>query len=58
MGQGNPATSSASVSAPVSPDSQNSTATNPGTRFGKGGKFPGEGDASTDTIVSSSSPGV
>lgn len=58
MGQGNPATSSASVSDKVTPEAQNATATQPGTRYGKGGSFPGEGDNSTETIVTSASPGV
>lgn len=58
MGQGNPATSNASVSDKVTPDAQNATSTNPGTRFGKGGNFPGEGDHSSDTVVTSASPGV
>lgn len=58
MGNGNPATSSASNSDYVSPAKENATATNPGTRFGKGGTFPGEGDASNETIIAKSSPGV
>lgn len=58
MGQGQLASSSANVSDKVTPDSQNATATNPGTRYGKGGSFPGEGDNSTETIVTSASPGV
>lgn len=58
MGQGNPATSSANSTDTVSPASQNATSTNPGTRFGKGGTFPGEGDASTETIITSKAPGV
>lgn len=58
MGQGDLASGIKNVTDIVTPDAQNATATNPGTRFGKGGKFPGEGDASNENIVAKSSPGV
>lgn len=58
MGQGNPATGIANVNDPVTPQAQNGTSTNPGSRFGKGGKFPGGGDASKENIVTSASPGI
>lgn len=58
MGQGDLASGVANVNDPVSPATQNGQATNPGTRFGKGGKFPGESDASNETIITKSSPGV
>lgn len=58
MGQGNPATSSASSNDYISPAKENATSTNPGTRYGKGGTAPGQGDASNETIITKSSPGV
>jgi hypothetical protein len=38
----------------VSPAGENSQASYPGTRYGKGGNHPGQGDNSTDRIVTSS----
>jgi hypothetical protein len=35
----------------VSPASKNGTASYPGTRYGKGGNHPGDGDHSTERIV-------
>jgi hypothetical protein len=35
----------------------NSQATYPGTRYGKNGTAPGQSDASTETIVSTGTPG-
>lgn len=52
------ATPNSEVTETVTPAAQNATATNPGSRFGKGGTFPGESDCSTETIVASASPGV
>lgn len=37
---------------------QNATATYPGTRYGKNGTAPGQSDASSETIITKSSPGV
>lgn len=55
MGRADP---NSEVTQNVTPDNQNPTATYPGTRFGKGGHAPGQSDCSTETIISSSSPGV
>ena len=60
QGPGQSASSStgSGVSA-VTPGALNSKdATYPGTRYGKGGTAPGQSDCSTDTIVSSASPGI
>lgn len=54
MGRADP---NSEVTTKVSPDSCNPQATYPGTRYGKGGTAPGQSDASTETIISSSSAG-
>lgn len=47
------ATPNREVSETVSPEGQNSKATYPGTRYGKGGKHPGDVDSSRENIVTS-----
>ena len=42
---------------PTSPDGLNGQATYPGTRYGKGGTAPGQSDCSSETIVSTGTPG-
>lgn len=55
MGRADP---NSEVSETASPASENSQATYPGTRYGKGGTHPGTGDHSNDCKVVEASPGV
>jgi hypothetical protein len=41
----------------TTPGDLNSQATYPGTRYGKNGMAPGQSDASTETIISTGTPG-